>query len=432
MMLLVLALAVWQTVPFVGCPTDGQAGPVAAPTGGPVRVSLPARVAAELAYYKGGQGTGVLAPRGWQCFESYDATGNGLVVRPGAVSWGMEVEGPAVVAEVRSSGASGRFTVARVIARVFPEFQWFVDGVREGFDELDLPSGPVATDVLKRRGPRVVEYRTLGGMDGLGTDGWLKKEAWPIDGVVVLVGETPDLVRVNVRLPERLRWLAPFVLGEAVRGAGLALVPFVECAAAAPAARDVWVPVTARAAGALAYYQSGLGTGVLGPRGWQCGELSGSSGDYLVVRPGAVSFGAAPIEGPVIIVSNWRGESPARWQVGQVIARVFPGFRRFVDGVMAAFETPASEFPSGPFPGDRLTYRGDRAVIYRTEAGAEGLGTLPWVRIARTGTAIEGVAVLVGDAPDLKHVSMRLPERLRWLAPSILGAAVEGSGKPVK
>ena len=76
-MLLVLALAVGLTVPFVGCPSDGQAGPVATPTGGPVRVSLPARVAAELAYYKGGQGTGVLAPRGWQCFESYGSSGQG-------------------------------------------------------------------------------------------------------------------------------------------------------------------------------------------------------------------------------------------------------------------------------------------------------------------------------------------------------------------
>jgi hypothetical protein len=65
-----------------------------------------------------------------------------------------------------------------------------------------------------------VEYRTPGGMEGLGTESWLKKEAWPIDGVVVLVRETPDLVRVNVRLPERLRWLAPYVLGEAVRESG--------------------------------------------------------------------------------------------------------------------------------------------------------------------------------------------------------------------
>lgn len=108
---------------------------------------------------------------------------------------------------------SGRSTVARVIARVFPGFRWFVDEVRQGFDDLDLPSGPVATDVLKRRGARVVEYRTPGGLDGLGTDGWLKREARPIDGVVVLEGETPDLVRVNVRLPERLRWLAPSILG---------------------------------------------------------------------------------------------------------------------------------------------------------------------------------------------------------------------------
>lgn len=124
-----------------------------------------------------------------------------------------------MVAEFRYGGTTGRFTVARVIARVFPGFRQFVDGVREGF-ELDLPSGPVATDVLKRQGARVVTYRTPGGLEGLGTDGWLKKEAWPIDGVVVLVGETPDLVQVNVRLPERLWWLAPSILGAAVEGSG--------------------------------------------------------------------------------------------------------------------------------------------------------------------------------------------------------------------
>ena len=211
--MLVLALAVGVLVPFVGCPADGQAGPVAAPKGGPVRVSLPVRVAAELAYYSSG-GKGVLAPRGWAGSENYGSSGAALEVRPRGGAPGI------VVAEWRDGGTSGRFTVARVIARVFPEFRWFVDEVRQGFENFEVPSGPVATDVLKRRGARVVEYRTPGGMEGLGTESWLKKDAWPIDGVVVLVGDVPDLVQVNARLPERLRWLAPSILGAAVEEAG--------------------------------------------------------------------------------------------------------------------------------------------------------------------------------------------------------------------
>jgi hypothetical protein len=130
-----------------------------------------------------------------------------------------ELAGAVVVSEYAWGEGSGRDLVSRVVAQVFPEFRWYLDRVLATF-ELDLPRGPVATDVLKRRGARVVEYRTPGGMEGLGTDGLLKKEAWPIDGVVVLVGDTPDLVRVNVRLPERLRWLAPSILGAAVAESG--------------------------------------------------------------------------------------------------------------------------------------------------------------------------------------------------------------------
>lgn len=79
-----------------------------------------------------------------------------------------------------------------------------------------------------------------------------------------------------------------------------------------------------------------------------------------------------------------------------------------------------------------MTYRGNRAVIYRTEPGAEGLGTLPWVRIARKGTAIEGVAVRRGgggDAPDLKHVSMRLPGAVAVAGAVDIGGVGGGGGE---
>lgn len=207
-----------QTVPFVGCPADGQAGPVATPKGSAVRVAVPARAAAQLAYYKGGRGTGVLAPRGWKCFESYGSRGNRLVVRPGPVGFGEDVAGPAVVADYRTGGGSGRFVVAEVVAQVFPRFHGFVDALRQE-GALDLPTGPVPTDVLRRCGDRAVAYRTPGATRGLGTQTGLRPDAEPIDGVVALAGDVSAMVRVNTRLPERLRGLAPLILGEAVPAA---------------------------------------------------------------------------------------------------------------------------------------------------------------------------------------------------------------------
>lgn len=91
----------------------------------------------------------------------------------------------------------------------------------------------------------------------------------------------------------------------------------------------------------------------------------------------------------------------------------------FVRKLRNAFDLPASEFPTGPFPADKLTYKSARAVMYRTPAQADGLGTMSWIK--KNGSPIDGVAMLVGDAPDLVHVVVRLPDSLRWLAPSIIG-----------
>jgi len=52
------------TVPFVGCPSDGQLGPLAPPKGNPQYLNVPLKIAAELAYYKAENSPGVLAPRG--------------------------------------------------------------------------------------------------------------------------------------------------------------------------------------------------------------------------------------------------------------------------------------------------------------------------------------------------------------------------------
>lgn len=151
-------------MPFVGCPADGQAGPRAAPKGGPVRVSVPARVAVELAYYSSG-GKGVLAPRGvfgtvwvWRGWVGCQTGAGDVGIGVGRAGCGVGVSiGGGLWTEFGGSG----------LAQVFPGFRWYVKRVLSML-RLNLPSGPVATDVLKRRGPRVVEYRTPGGMGGVG------------------------------------------------------------------------------------------------------------------------------------------------------------------------------------------------------------------------------------------------------------------------
>src|SRR5690348_772725 len=70
------------TVPFVGCESDGQVGPVNAPTGNRKVVPISTSAAQHLAYYKAQYGSGVLAPRGWYCFSTYGSNGSNLFVSP--------------------------------------------------------------------------------------------------------------------------------------------------------------------------------------------------------------------------------------------------------------------------------------------------------------------------------------------------------------
>lgn len=75
------------TVPFVGCPSDGQTGPLEAPHGKAKAVKLPPAIAAKVAYYHDGQSSrGILAPRGWHCFSTYGSNGSSLFVAPRPLS----------------------------------------------------------------------------------------------------------------------------------------------------------------------------------------------------------------------------------------------------------------------------------------------------------------------------------------------------------
>jgi len=211
------------TVPFVGCASDGQVGPQAAPTGTSLAVAIPAAVAQRLAYYKAEYGPGVLAPRGWKCFSNYGSDGSNLFVTPDpidyqtlmSVAW-KGFSGPAIQVSFSSGGTSGRFQVAKIIARVFPEYKAFAQGViAEGLEPAsDFPFGPYPNDKLTYRSKSVVEFETPANTEGLGTDSRLQINASPIDGVAIIAGADTNLVQLSARVPASDSDLVPAMVAQ--------------------------------------------------------------------------------------------------------------------------------------------------------------------------------------------------------------------------
>jgi hypothetical protein len=201
-------------IPFVGCASDGQLGPLKAPAGESKAVAIPAGVAARLAYYKAEYGAGVLAPRGWHCFSTYGSNGSNLFVTPDPIdpkalfsdSW-KGFSGQGIEVSVSSGGTSGRFEVAKIIARVFPEYKAFAENViAEGIEPASsFPFGPYPEDKLTYRSKSIVEYETPANTEGLGTVSRLQANASPIEGVAILSGADTDLTLLSARLSEKDR-----------------------------------------------------------------------------------------------------------------------------------------------------------------------------------------------------------------------------------
>jgi hypothetical protein len=210
------------SVPFVGCRSGGQTGPLAAPAGGARKLHILLAAALKLAWYQAKNGPGVLAPRGWNCFSTYGSSGSTLYVTPDSID-AMTILSPkwkgfagnAIQVSVADGETSGRFEVARVIARVFPKHRAFVDNVIEEKTEpaTDFPSGPYPYDKLTYRNDETVEYVTPAGMKGLGTDSKLLPNAEPIEGVAMLTGEDMNLVLLSARVPrDEIDLIDPTVL----------------------------------------------------------------------------------------------------------------------------------------------------------------------------------------------------------------------------
>lgn len=213
-------------VPFVGCKSDGQAGPLEAPVGKTRNLPINMHAAQRLAFYKADTGPGVLAPRGWYCLGVYGSGGDAIYVDPRPLeevgifsSHGTGSTGPIIRLQRVYGETSGRSEVAQIVARVFPGHKAFVTGVMEMFDQpaSEYPSGPYPTDALHYRSKNVVEYHTPAQTEGLGATYPLKKGALPMSGVAILIGKAPDAVLLSVRLPPDLAALAPTIVRQAER-----------------------------------------------------------------------------------------------------------------------------------------------------------------------------------------------------------------------
>ena len=216
------------TVPFVGCASDGQVGPLKAPVGKRKVVAIPAAIAQRLAYYQAEDSPGVLAPRGWNCFSTYGSNGASIFVSPDPIDskalfsedW-KGFPGEVVQLSYDSGGTSGRFEVAEIIARVFPAYKTFVQSViAEGIEPAsDFPFGPYPSDKLTYRGKSIVEFETPANQQGLGTDSRLQANASPIDGVAIISGVDTDLTRLSARIPAGDSDLLPAMVGQAEKEA---------------------------------------------------------------------------------------------------------------------------------------------------------------------------------------------------------------------
>jgi hypothetical protein len=209
-------------------------------------------------------------------------------------------------------------------------------------------------------------------------------------------------------------------------------IPFVGCPSfgqvevlEAPIGTSESVAIGARDGKALAYYKSADGITVLAPRGWHCQGVSGSGGAALFLGPNPIvhsSSGWEGLAGAAIEVNDISGENSGRYEIAEIVARVFPAYQSFARRVWD-FDSP---LPSGPYPKDALVYRGKTVVDYRTPAQTEGLGNFhSW--LGKSDLPIAGTAILlmepthhVGDVPHLVLLSVRFPADLSRLAPTII------------
>src|SRR6185312_8271042 len=177
------------------------------------------------------------------------------------------------------------------------------------------------------------------------------------------------------------------------------------------------------------YYRAEEGSGVLAPRGWHCFGTYGSNGSSLFITPKIIDSKLVfsdkwkGFSGPAVQISDEFGGTSGRFGVAEIIARVFPTHKAFVSKVLAEGIESAADFPSGPYPKDKLNYRSKEVVEYETPPQTEGLGTRS--RLQKNESPIFGVAILSGpdEELNLSLLSARLPKGSEALSQVIVQQA---------
>jgi hypothetical protein len=204
-------------VPFVGCKSDGQIGALGPPKDKGAAPALPEPVAARLAWYAGNNTGGVLAPRGWRCFELYGSNGSVLVVAPDGIGrdpFSARLTGPGIQVSVSFGETSGRFEAAKIAARLFPARKAFVASViSEGLEpKSDFVFGPFPHDHIQRLNRDYVAFETPANMEGMGTMSRLVKAGDAIHGLVWM-DQDNNATMVVVRLAPGQADLADRIIG---------------------------------------------------------------------------------------------------------------------------------------------------------------------------------------------------------------------------
>lgn len=171
--------------------------------------------------------------------------------------------------------------------------------------------------------------------------------------------------------------------------------------------------------------------GMLGPRGWNCFATVGSNGWTLYIAPEPLDSTKVlkhkkwkGFTGPAIQLSRFDGGTSGRFEVAQVVARVFPAHRDYARTIIKEGFGPPSDYPFGPFPSDHVTYKSKELVEFITPARQRGLGTMSWLLPSDqpiTGFALLSIGPNVNT--ELLHLSFRLPPSLSSLGASLIEQA---------
>lgn len=181
-------------VPFIGCPSDGQTGPLGPPTGTARTVHLSAKLPGAIAFYQGEGGAGVFAPAGWHCLALYGSSGEAIIVSANAlpksgVPSGNSIDAPVIEYSALSGETSGRFGVAIYGHMLFPDLtKDFVQGVEdEGIEsKSDIEEARYPKDKLTFLNKTLVQFETPANTKGLGTEGYVNVSQASITGLVAL------------------------------------------------------------------------------------------------------------------------------------------------------------------------------------------------------------------------------------------------------